>query len=61
MPLDNGGRPQPSRLSVSWEPSPLPKRGIAPKFAAQVNGSQTDGRIKMALGMEAGLSQATLC
>jgi len=47
-----GGRPLPRGLCVRWGPSPpVQKGGGAPKFSAQ-----TAGWIKMALGMEVGLS-----
>ena len=44
-----GGRPGPRRLCVSCGPAP-------PKFLAHVYCGQTAGWIKMALGMEVGLS-----
>jgi len=52
-----GARPRPRRLCVRWGPSSLsPKGGRAPKFSAHVYCGQTAGWIKMALGMELGLS-----
>jgi len=43
---------------VRWGPRPLPKRGTAPKFLANVCCGQTDGWIKMSLGTEVGLGPA---
>jgi len=53
-----GGRPQPSRLCVRWGPSPYPKQGAEspPQFSVRFYSGQTDGCIKMPLGMEASLS-----
>ena len=52
-----GARPQPRGLCVRWGPSTLPKKGAEPpKFSAHVYCDQTAGWIKMALGMEVGLS-----
>ena len=53
-----GGRLQPRRLFVRWEPSPLPKKGAEhpPEFTAHFCG-QTAACIKIPLGMEVGLSQ----
>ena len=46
-----------SNDSVGWGPSsPAPKRGHSPQFSAHVYCGQTAGWIKMALGMEVGLS-----
>jgi len=58
-----GGRPQPRRLCVRWGPSfPSPKRGRrpSPQFSAHVHCGQRAGCIKLPLGMEVGLSRATL-
>ena len=50
-------RPQPRRLCVRWGPSPLPKKWAeTPKFSDHAYCGQTAGWIKMALGMEVGLS-----
>jgi len=50
-------RPRPSRLCVRWEHrSPPQKGGGTPKCSAHVYCGQTAGWIKMALGMEVGLS-----
>ena len=55
-----GGRPRPRRHCVRWEPrSPPQNRGRSPPqkiFLAHVYYGQTAGWIKMALGMEIGLS-----
>jgi len=52
-----GGRPRPRRLCVRWEPDPLPKKGaVTPKLSAHADCGQTAVLIKMALGMEVGLS-----
>jgi len=52
-----GARPQPMGLCVRWGPSRRPQKGGgAPKFSAHVYCGQTAGWIKMALGMEVGLS-----
>jgi len=58
MPLTRyGGRPRPRRLFVRWGPrSPPPKGGGDPNFSAHVYCGQTAGWIKMAFGMEVGLS-----
>jgi len=61
-----GARPMPRRLCVRWGPRyPSPKGGggSAPqkKFLAHVYCDQTAGWMKLVLGMEVGLSQATLC
>ena len=52
------GRPQSRRLCVRWGPSPpLHKGGGAPsQFSVHVYSDQTAGWIKMALGVEVGLS-----
>ena len=58
-----GGRPRPRRHCVRWGPSSSPKRGRSPlpkppaQFLAHVYCGKTAGWIKMALGMEVGLSQ----
>jgi len=52
------GRTPPRRLCVRWGPSSsLPKTAAEPppQFSAYVHCGQTDGWIKMALGMEVGL------
>jgi len=57
------GRPWPRRHCVRWGPcSALPKKRAesSPQFSAQVYCGQTAGWIKVALGMEVGLGQATL-
>jgi len=53
-----GGRPRPKRLSVRWGPrSPSQKWGGAPpQIFGNVHCGQTAGWIKVALGMEVGLS-----
>ena len=55
-----GGWPRPTPHSVRWGPSSS-KRGTAPQFSAHVCCGQTAGWMKMSLGMEVGLAQATLC
>jgi len=52
------GRSRPWPHCVRWGPSPLSKRGCSPtpRFSAHVYCGQTAGWIKMALGMEVGLS-----
>jgi len=40
---------------------PSPKKGQSPQFSAHLYCSQTAGCIKIPLGMEVDLSQATLC
>jgi len=51
------GRPKPRGLCVRWEPRPFPKKAAEPpKFSAHIYCGQTAGWIKMALGMEVGLS-----
>ena len=54
----HGGRPQPRRLCVRRGPSPPPHKGVErpPQFSAHFYCGQTVGYIKMALGMEVGLS-----
>jgi len=53
-----GGRPQPRRLCVRWDPAPLPTKGAEPfLFSAHAYCGQTAGWIKMALGMNVGLSE----
>ena len=58
------GRPQPRPDCVRWGPSspPQKKRGghSSPHFSAHVYCGQTAGWIKMPLGTEEGLGQATL-
>ena len=49
-----GGRPQPRRLRVRWEPSSPPVKGHSPQSAI-VRCGQTAGWTKMPLGMEVGL------
>ena len=57
-----GGRPPPTRLCVRWGPSfPSLKGAQSPQFSVNVRCGQTTGWTKMALGMEVGLGQATLC
>ena len=59
-----GGRTRPRRLCVRWgpsSPSPKRKRNRPPQFSAHVHCGQTAGWIKMALGIEMALIQATLC
>jgi len=53
-----GGRYQPRRLCVRWGPSPLLRKGAEPppQFSAHFYCGQTDGCIKMPLGMDVGLS-----
>ena len=43
-------------LCVRWRPSPLPKKGQALQFSANVYCGQTAAWIKMPLGTEVGLS-----
>ena len=54
----HGGRPQPRRLCIRWEPSLPPKKGAEPppQFSAHFYCDQTAGCIKMPLGMEVGFS-----
>jgi len=52
-----GGRPRRRRLCVRWGPcSPSPKKGRSAWFSAHVCCGQTAAWIKMALGIEVGLS-----
>jgi len=54
-PSPKGG--QSRRLCVRWGPRPpSPKRGQSPKFSAHVYCGQTDGWMKLVLGIEVGLS-----
>jgi len=56
-----GARPRPRRLFLRWGPrSPPLKGGGAPKFSAHVYCGQTARWIKMALGMEVGLTDFVL-
>jgi len=48
--------PQPRGLCVRWGPSPSAKRGQSPQFLAHVYCGKMAEWIKMALGMEVGLS-----
>jgi len=50
-----------SDIVLDGDPAPLPQNGAEPQFSAHISCSQMAGWIKMALGMEVGLSQATLC
>ena len=50
-----GGKLQPRRLCVRWEPSHPPKKGRSPQFWAHIYCDQTGAWIKMPLGMEVGL------
>jgi len=54
-----GDRPQPRGLCVRGGPSPSPKRERNSQFSFHIYCRQTAGWIKMALGTEVGLSQAT--
>ena len=56
-----GGRPRPRRLCVRWGPSPRLQKGRSPQFSAHVYCGQMAGSIKVALGVEVGLSPSTLC
>jgi len=52
-----GGRTQPRRVCVRWEPSSPPQKGggAPPQFSAHVHCGQTAGWIKMTVGTEVGL------
>ena len=50
------GRPRPWPHLLDGDPAPLPQRGTDPQFSAHVYCGQTAGWIKVALGMEVGLS-----
>jgi len=52
----HGGRPQPNDFALDGYPVPSRKGGGAPKFSAHVYCGKTAGWIKMAPGMEVGLS-----
>jgi len=52
----HGGRPQPRRLCVRWEPSLLPTKGVEPPNFRPVYCGPTAGWIKMPLGTKVGLS-----
>jgi len=51
-----GGRPQPRGVVLDGDRAPPQEGGGAPQFLAHVYCGQTVGWIKMALGMEVGLS-----
>ena len=51
----------PSHIVIAGDPAPLSKRGQNLQFSANFYCGQTAGCIKMPLGMEVGLTQATLC
>jgi len=48
-------------IVLDGDPAPLPKKGHSPQFSAHFYCGQTAGCIKMPLGMQVGLCQATLC
>jgi len=54
----HGGRPQPRRHCVRWDPAPLPKKGAEHplQLSAHFYCDQTARCIKMPLGMVVGLS-----
>jgi len=52
----------PGHIVLDGDPPPLPKiGGTAPKSLAHVYCGEMAGWIKVPLGMEIGLTQATLC
>ena len=52
-----GAKPQPRRLVLDGDPSPPPQKGGGPpKFSAHFYCGQTDGWMKLVLGMVVGLS-----
>jgi len=62
MPLGMELGFSPGDFVLDGDPAPLPKKvPEPPKFLAHVYCGQTAGWIKMALGMEVGSAQATLC
>jgi len=63
MPRDMEIGLGPGDFVLDGDPAALLKKGPSPppKFSAHVYCGQTPGWIKMALGMEIGLSQMTLC
>ena len=52
----HGGRPQPNDFALDGYPVPSLKGGGAPKFSAHVYCDQTDGWMKLILGMVVGLN-----
>jgi len=53
--------PRPRQHCVRWGLSSRPPKGHSPQFAADVYCGQTAGCIRIPLGTEEGLGQATLC
>jgi len=51
----------PGHIVLDGTKLPTPKRGTTHQFSAHVRYGETAGWIKMLLGMELGLGQATLC
>jgi len=51
-----GDKPRPRPHCARWGPSSHPRKGHSPQYSAHVDCSQTAGCIRIALGMEAGLS-----
>ena len=58
-----GGRPRPGDFVLDGDPAPLPQRHRPPKkkISVHICCGQMAAWIKMPLGMELGLGQATLC
>jgi len=62
MPLGTQVGLGPGDIVLDGDPAPPTKGHIPiPQFSANVRCGQTAGWIKMPLGMEVGLSEATLC
>jgi len=51
----------PGHIVLDGDPAPLLQTGAKPQFSAHFCCGQTAGCIKMPLGMEVGLGEATLC
>jgi len=52
----------PGHIVLDGDPAPPPEKGgTIPQFSAHVRCGQAAGWIKMPIGMELGLGQATLC
>ena len=60
MPLGMEVSLGPGNIMLDGNPAP-PRKGAQSQFSVHVCCGQTAGWIKMALGMEVGLGQATLC
>ena len=60
MPLGMEVGIGPGHIVLDGDPAP-PKRGIVPQYSAHICFGQTAVWIKIALGTEVGLGQATLC